>query len=691
MKNLYLYILTSIFILAGCGGGGGGGGDSAGPAPTSVILTIGLTSFSTDEDTTYRGVLNATANETVTLNYDITSSPANGALTLSSNGNIEYNPNTNFFGSDEFQYSVTAAGTNVTKSATVSISVNPVNDPPSITLTQLAADDSTDYPLFISDSGLLEVAINIDDLDNETSSLTIEASSSQGDIELNYDTVQSTSSAIIDLSQINLSGKVDILLTVSDEEYSVSDTLKLWYAKKLITEDENLVYTLKGNNSDPSRKINKALIVDSMTSNFILQAVRASFKELIRFIGANDLDIFIDKYFNILVIEYPIGSSSSLGVEIGCNETDEDIFCFEADFIQRVKGETAKYFNDVDDYSVITGVDGRGAASVNDKLSVQPLISDDETEINDLLYTLKHEFGHTFMDLNDEYTDDFNVLFECIDTTDLPELECGNVDSTPNTSTQNTPESIRWNHHFTDINNVPGYDEANSITGIGIYEGTYYGTEDTYRPSYESIMNGGVDNSDVTDYRLSRKIDKGVEWDAIGQEVFEIKSLINQGMHDINVNFDDNGNVIVTHGLNVSESDYSINWYIDGVLDDSLINNPSVTLTKKESGVSSVAYRISPLGNTKIVGTDDPAKIRDFYDGLLSSYPDFYYCRESYIDTEGYNQPYCKVTARVWTTSSSVFPVFEATIDEAMNYPDVTYLIELSGLGAQYAIRWENF
>ena len=204
-------------------------------------------------------------------------------------------------------------------------------------------------------------------------------------------------------------------------------------------------------------------------------------------------------------------------------------------------------------------------------------------------------------------------------------------------------------------------------------------------------MNGGADNSDVTDYRLSRKIDKGVEWDAIGQEVFEIKSLINQGMHDINVDFDDNGNVIVTHGLNVSESDYSINWYIDGVLDDSLINNPSVTLTKKESGVSSVAYRISSLGNTKIVGTDDPAKIRDFYDGLLSSYPDFYYCRESYIDTEGYNQPYCKVTARVWTTSSSVFPVFEATIDEAMNYPDVTYLIELSGLGAQYAIRWENF
>ena len=508
---------------------------------------------------------------------------------------------------------------------------------------------------------------------------------------INYDAAQSSSSATIDLSQINLSGKVDIVLTVSDGEYSASDTLKIWHAKKLITDDENIVYSLKGNNSDPLRKTNKVIIVDSMASNSILQAVRVGLKEFIRFIGANDLDVFIDKYFNILVIEYPIGSSSILGVETGCDERDEDIFCLEADFIQHVKDETAKYYNNVNDYSVITGVDGRGVASPPNKLSVQRIISDDEWEINDLLYTLKHEFGHTFIDLGDEYTDDFNVLFECIDTTDLPDLDCGQVDSSANTSTQNTPENIRWNHHFSDINNVPGYHDINSTNGIGIYEGTYWGTEDTYRPSYESVMNGSADDSDLYDYLLSRKIDKGVEWDSIGQEIFEIKSIINQGMHDINAAFDESGNVIVTHGLNVSESDYSINWYIDGVLDDSLINSPSVTLTRKESGVSSAAYRISPLGNTKIIGTDDPAKIRDFYDGLLSGYSGFYYCPESYVDIEGYDEPYCATTARVWTTSGSSFPVFEATIDEAMNYSDVTYLYEESGLGAQFAIRWENF
>ncbi len=75
MNKLYLYTLTLTFILTSCGGGGGGG--STDPAPTPFIITIGLTSFTTDEDTTYTGSVNATANETATLNYAITSSPGN--------------------------------------------------------------------------------------------------------------------------------------------------------------------------------------------------------------------------------------------------------------------------------------------------------------------------------------------------------------------------------------------------------------------------------------------------------------------------------------------------------------------------------------------------------------------------------------------------------------------------------------
>ena len=80
-----IYILFVLLIISSCGGGGGGSSDPT-PAPVAFSLTIGLTSFSVDEDTIYTGALNATANETVTLAYEITSSPSNGILTLSANG-----------------------------------------------------------------------------------------------------------------------------------------------------------------------------------------------------------------------------------------------------------------------------------------------------------------------------------------------------------------------------------------------------------------------------------------------------------------------------------------------------------------------------------------------------------------------------------------------------------------------------
>ena len=137
MKKLYL--LAILFVISSCGGGGGGSSAPT-PAPTPFSLIIGLTSFSTDEDTIYTGSLNATTNETATLNYEITSSTSNGTLTLGTNGGITYNPNTNFFGSDEFQYSVTAVEQSVTKSATVNITVNSVNDKPEIMFSRF-----TDY------------------------------------------------------------------------------------------------------------------------------------------------------------------------------------------------------------------------------------------------------------------------------------------------------------------------------------------------------------------------------------------------------------------------------------------------------------------------------------------------------------------------------------------------------------------
>ena len=106
MKNLYLII--GLIIISSCGGGGGGGSSAPDVPLVPFSLNIGLQSFSINEDETYTGSLSATANETVTLEYAITSNTTNGTLTLGSGGSITYQPNSNYNGSDSFQYSVTA-------------------------------------------------------------------------------------------------------------------------------------------------------------------------------------------------------------------------------------------------------------------------------------------------------------------------------------------------------------------------------------------------------------------------------------------------------------------------------------------------------------------------------------------------------------------------------------------------------
>ena len=62
----YKKFLAMLLLVSSCGGGGGGA------AAIPFALTIGLTLFTVNEDTTYSGSLSATANEVVTLSYAIT-------------------------------------------------------------------------------------------------------------------------------------------------------------------------------------------------------------------------------------------------------------------------------------------------------------------------------------------------------------------------------------------------------------------------------------------------------------------------------------------------------------------------------------------------------------------------------------------------------------------------------------------
>ena len=95
--------------------------------------------------------------------------PANGVLTLNGNGSFTYTPAVDSNGTDSFTYKVNDGGTVDSNTATVTITVNPVNDPP------VAADDSasvaTGGTVTLLDTGQTSLLAN--DLDPEGESLLV--------------------------------------------------------------------------------------------------------------------------------------------------------------------------------------------------------------------------------------------------------------------------------------------------------------------------------------------------------------------------------------------------------------------------------------------------------------------------------------------------------------------------------------
>ena len=64
-----------------------------------------------------------------TLSATVTSGPANGTLTVAAGGGFTYTPDADYNGSDSFTYEV-SDGNGGTDTATVNITVDPINDAP---------------------------------------------------------------------------------------------------------------------------------------------------------------------------------------------------------------------------------------------------------------------------------------------------------------------------------------------------------------------------------------------------------------------------------------------------------------------------------------------------------------------------------------------------------------------------------
>ncbi len=129
----------------------------ANPAPAAVG-----DSFATNEDTPVSGSVasNDSDPDGDTLNYVKLTDPANGTVVFNSDGTFTYTPTGDFHGPDSFDYQAIDADGEVS-TATVNISVDPVNDPP-VVISNVPDQSSND-----SDPIILDVSTNFSDVEGD--------------------------------------------------------------------------------------------------------------------------------------------------------------------------------------------------------------------------------------------------------------------------------------------------------------------------------------------------------------------------------------------------------------------------------------------------------------------------------------------------------------------------------------------
>ena len=653
----FLRLFSILIFISSCGGGGGGGGAPDVP----FALTLAQNSFSIDEDTTYTGSVAASANESVTFEYSLTNSTSNGTLTFSQNASITYSPNPNYFGQDQFTYSVTVVEKNITRSSTVNITINSVNDNPEIFITSTANLDKNNM-IFESNP---KFSITYSDIDNEDIDLVISASVNQNNVPASFvSTAEGVGEVTLDLSSITTAGYLPAEIIISDGNASSSDTFSTWFIadKKIVTvakdddksdgfdtgsttDKDYYVYYLIGG-GDSFGRTDYLFVADSLSEDSLdgsssdVEDFRAALLRSINGLNDSDISEFFAGYFDIVVAEPVNPDGSSLAsIETGCYDWDEDVYCIgSGDIDMSVFDEL---FEDNDLVSVLTTIDGRGVNLGN--TNIQPIGSRTE-------YVLMHELGHAHGEMGDEYISD--------DDRDVSFFADRNV----NTTTQSDPSLVKWRHHINDLTNVAGstfkvcynwsdgsiglyedepnpescdclyniYDVNGNRTGrnpecnqVGLFEGNYYGEFDNYRPKFLTIMEVNTD-----------------QYGEVNVEGFAIGSIHNQGFvygDDVGFESDESG---ARSGFNIDiDVEYDISklrlkWYVDGVEDPSLENQTNITFNRpSDNSVKVYTWRVEDLTGT-VSAPDDVTNTEDFYEGLFNT-DFFWYDYES--EQWGYN------------------------------------------------------
>ena len=651
--NRLLY-LSILFLVVSCGGGGGGG--STPPAAFAINLSSS-SSISIDEDSIYTGNVVATANQPVTLQYALTSSTTNGSLSFSANGAITYTPNNNYNGQDEFSYSVTAVEKSVTRNSTVTITINPVNDAPFLTIT---SKDNLDENNVLFDQSP-SLSITYSDIDNANEELTFSAKVNNDTVPSIFtETSEGIGNIVLDLSSLTSAGFFDAEIIVSDGDLTGSDTYSTWHIsnKTIVTINQDddpedgfdggsktakdyYVYYLVGDPS--SRGRTKYLFIgDSLNGQTDINLYRRALIASVNKLNSSDAaEFFGDDYFTVVSAE-PVDpdGTSPVGIRTGCYDFDENIYCIG-------EMDTAIFEVLLPDnvlISTLTRVQGRGVNLGN--RNIQRILENDPERTR---HTLMHELGHAHGFMGDEYRTD--------------ERDLTDYGRNVNTTTESDVSILKWNHHIPDQLNVLGKDiqvcynygdgsiadrddlgitpadcdcninewrlviDANGnesydfvrknpeCSGVGLFEGNYYGLYDNYRPTFCSVMDSCT----------------SAGYGPVNIEGFAVGSIQNQGFYSASergfARDQETNNIIgwrMELDVEYDPSKITLKWYVNGVEDTSKQNQTTVIFDRPSDNRVEIytAQAVDLTGTIK--ASDDVLDNSDFYEGAFQSY--FYWC-----------------------------------------------------------------
>ncbi|MDH5216282.1 MAG: cadherin-like domain-containing protein [Gammaproteobacteria bacterium] len=208
----YLMLLLAAFLLVACGGGIEltNKQNNAPIAQNDAIETLEDNNIIIEKLTA--NDIDADADE---LTISAFSSPAHGALSRTDDGNIQYTPNPDFFGEDSFDYSI-SDGRGGTHSASVTITVNGVNDAPTANNGKIAFTPDMHGALL----RLTELNI-VQDIDSNKLSFELIKPPTNAELSLTED------GTFIYTPAPGFEGDDKFLFRVSDAEYSVEAELTI--------------------------------------------------------------------------------------------------------------------------------------------------------------------------------------------------------------------------------------------------------------------------------------------------------------------------------------------------------------------------------------------------------------------------------------------------------------------------------